>query len=313
MKKYFLSLVILAVSAVSFTSCLDSDNSDQNFTYTYGGNECFNRVVERGTTNEIWTKQPSYTFKYNVSKSKIDVQMSGITLGDDYKNLSFALPTLSFTQNNKDGFIETSGRDILPVTPSPYAFDVFKLRSYPARAIYINGKYVGLPVYDLSYTIQNTSDNSIYDVTVYPVVNAYLGATNSYDLENSSQVFVNKENLYQSPFVVEIDYEKKTAKMYVYNAKFKKDKNPTTFSVKDLPVTFTSDGYSISTPSDTQLPIINSQGNTIEGRTISGISITARLNYGATIMFECDLGEDGKFRMVAPLRYLLYANQDNED
>ena len=101
--------------------------------------------------------------------------------------------------------------------------------------------------------------------------------------------------------------------MYVYNAKFKKDKNPTTFSVKDLPVTFTSDGYSISTPSDTQLPIINSQGNTIEGRTISGISITARLNYGATIMFECDLGEDGKFRMVAPLRYLLYANQDNED
>ena len=158
----------------------------------------------------------------------------------------------------------------------------------------------------MTYTINNR-----YRVMVYPTQLVYFGSIVASDLKDNT-VF-SLTNDVETYYAVQINPEKMTAQLLVSGAQYKQGMNRYNFRVKDLPVELTNSGYIIRTEVNKKYDVWSDKSTTepVEGQSVSNILITASLDYGATITFTCDLGDDGEFGVNANLRYLLY-NQSNQ-
>lgn len=298
MKKYLLTLSAFILTALTFTSCLNSSHTEEIYTSRLGSDECFNYVKDLETGESIITHGASYIFIYNFTEALIDVQISGLQIASNFSGLSFKLPSFKMGADNKKGFYVCSGENITPVNTSEnYVFNKFSFRSLPARSY--NG--VSQPVFCLTFTINNR-----YQVTVLQKDNMYFGTTNGAAIDGSAL-----ESNYDAAYAVTLDPNNKKAVLRIYNAKFGPNMMPQTFGVKDLPVEFNSAGYVIR-EMDKSFPLFDTSNKTIEGWSISDLSINASLNTGATIAFKCDLGENGSFHVNAPLEYLIYPENEKQ-
>lgn len=290
------------------TSCLGSSSDDQRLTYNYGGNDCFNRVIDLQTGSAFIASAPSYNLQYNTTAGTVDITLSNVILSQGASALSFKFPTMKYSQDPTDGFIVTSGRSITPENTgaSAYVFDQFNLRAYFGRAL---GS-----VYYIRYQL-DINNEPRYEVTTYPNRNAYLGpitATNLVD-QKSYSTAGDLSAQADTYYIVLLDQQKQTATLQVYNGKYSESMNPLTFMVKDIPFTFTSTGYTLSAGSDTPLGVYTatSGDKPAEGYEMTDLSIVADLERGATIRFKCDFGDNDKYDVTASLRYLLYnTNKD---
>lgn len=308
MKKYLLSAAML-VSTLALTSCLGGSTDDQRLTYNYGGSECFNRVIDLQTGGEFIASAPTYNLQYNTTAGNVDIALSNIILSQGASPLSFKFPTMTYSQDPNDGFIVTTGRSITPenMGASSYVFDQFNLRAYFGRAL---GS-----VYYIRYQL-DINNEPRYEVTTYATRNAYIGPVSATNLENPDEIYSNADNLQAQAdtyYVVLLNQEKRTATIQVYNGKYTDTMTPLTFMVKDVPFTFTPDGYSVVAGTDQPLPVYTATSgeNPAEGLGMTNVSIIGNLERGATIRFKCDLGDDGKYDVTASLRYLLYNTNKN--
>ena len=302
MKKFLLSSAMLTAT-LCLTSCLGSTSDEQVLTYNYGGESCFNRVIDLQTGGEFIASAPSYNLKYTPADAQVEITLSNIILSPAASPLSFKFPTMKYTQDPQDGFIVTTGRSIVPENAgnSPYVFDSFTLRTYFGRSL---GS-----VYYIRYQL-DINNEPRYEVTTYPTRNVYLGPVNAVDLTDNS-VYNTANNLSAQAdtyYLVILDQEKRTATLQVYNGKYSDKMSPLIFMVKNLPYTYTDYGYSIMAGTDEALPVYTATSGTepAEGLELTDLSIIGNLQNGATIRFKCDLGDDGKYNVTASLRYLLY-------
>lgn len=308
MKKYLLSAAML-VSTLALTSCLGSSSDDQRLTYNYGGGECFNRVIDLQTGSEFIASAPTYNLEYTPNNGEVEIALSNVVLSQGASALSFKFPTMKYTQDQNDGFIVTTGRSITPVNAgaSAYVFDNFNLRAY-------FGRKLG-PVYYIRYQL-DINNEPRYSVTTYATRNAYIGPVAAINLENPDKTYTNADNLAAQAdtyYIVLLNQEKRTATIQVYNGKYSESMNPLTFMVKDVPFTFTSDGYSIVAGTDKPLGIFTgtSGDKPAEGLEMTDLSVIGNLERGATIRFKCNLGDNDKYNVTASLRYLLYNTKKN--
>ncbi|MDE5905500.1 hypothetical protein [Duncaniella sp.] len=306
MKKYLLSSAMLAAT-LSLTSCLGSSSGDeQTWTYNYGGDVCFNRVIDLQNGSEFIASSPSYNLKYTPADAQVEITLSNILLSQGASPLSFKFPTMKYTQDALDGFIVTTGRSIVPENAagnSPYVFDSFTLRTYFGRPNYLGS------VYYIRYQL-DINNEPRYEVTTYSKRNAYIGPVTATDLEDNS-VYTTANNIdaqADTYYLVILDQEKRTATLQVYNGKYSDSMTPLVFMVKDLPYTYTDYGYTIVAGTDNVLPVYTATSGEkpAEGLEMTDLSIVGNLQNGATIRFKCNLGDNDKYNVTANLRYLLY-------
>lgn len=308
MKKYLLSLGVIIAATLSLTSCLGSSNSEQKYTFAYGPNDCFNRVVDNETGESYIGMNPTYNIVFNMTSSQADIDISNLKLDSSYPAISLRLPTLPLKQDPNDGFYTVSGNDIVPQgLTSAYVFSTFNFRSFPFRSI---------PAYVINYTV-----NDRYDVTVYPTLPTYVGSVSATNLkpEDGKDPVFNLSPDYEGYYQLLINPEKMTAMLNVANAKFASGMSRYNFATRDLPVVLTANGFRIETELGKDYNIYSPQSvssptaTPIPGCTISDIRVYATLRTGATISFTCDLGDMGKYSVQANLRYLIYNEENNKN
>lgn len=308
MKKYLLSLGVIIAATLSLTSCLGSSTSGQKYTFNYGPSDCFNRVVDTETGETYIGLNPTYKFEFNMTDGKLALEMSNLKLTSGYQGLSFRFPELPFQIDSNDGFFTASGSSITPLgMTSAYVFDAFSLRAYPFRTP---------AVYVIDFTVENR-----YKVTTYPVYPTYLGSVMATNLDpkDGEEVSFSLDNDADSYYQLVINPEKMTAILGVMYAKYSKTMSRYSFAVRDLPVVLNEYGFSIATGADTKLDLYDPTSVTsptatpLAGVSISNLRVNATLRTGASITFDCDLGDKGKYSVNAVLRYLLYNNNTNNN
>ena len=310
MKKYLLSSAMLAAT-LSLTSCLGSTSDEQVLTYNYGSSEsCFNRVIDLQDGSEFIASSPSYNLKYTPAEAQVEITLSNIILSPAASPLSFKFPAMKYTQDQLDGFIVTTGHSIVPENAgnSTYVFDTFNLRAYFGRPSHLGS------VYYIRYQL-DINNEPRYEVTTYAKRNAYVGPVIATDLTDNS-VYNTANNLdaqADTYYIVNLDQEKRTATLQVYNGKYSDSMTPLVFMVKDLPYTYTEYGYTIVAGTDNALPVYTATSGEkpAEGLEMTDLSIVGNLQNGATIRFKCNLGDNDKYNVTANLRYLLYNTNKN--
>lgn len=308
MKKYFLSIGVALAASLSFTSCLESDNNEQTYTFNYGSSDCFNRVLDSETGEYYIGLNPTYSLKMNMTAQTVSIDMSNVKLSSDLNSgFSFRIPELPLKINSSDAFYVASGTNLTPVgqISSNFMFNSFDLHFSPFRAF----GTASIPVYNINYTVNNR-----YVVTTYPTSPVYFGSisavkTNAEESENAMYSVTNDVETY---YQIVINPEKMTAKLLVYGAKYSEKMKRYNFYVEDLPVVLIEGGYRINTEIDKDYKIKNNSNVVEEKMSIRNISVLATLKSGATISFDSDLDEYGKYDVTASLRYLLYDNSSNK-
>ena len=91
MKKYFLTFCALLATALTFTSCLSTSNSENVYTATLGSAECFARVYDMETQETITTQGASYSFKFNFTDGTIQPEIANLQLAPNFGGLTFKL------------------------------------------------------------------------------------------------------------------------------------------------------------------------------------------------------------------------------
>ncbi|MCM1076287.1 MAG: hypothetical protein NC411_02880 [Bacteroides sp.] len=301
MKKYFLSLGVIAAATLSLTSCLGSSSSEQTYTFTYGPNDCFNYVVDLKTGESYIGLSPTYKYEIETGSQEIDMDISNLRFNSDLSPISLRLPSMTMKINQNDGFYNISANDISPVgVGNSYVFDSFTMHFYPFRSP---------ALYEINYVV-----NDRYDVTVYPTyLGYYSSVAATIHTAGSTETTFNEVDP-ETVYIVQVNPEKMTASVILLNAKFATDEVRENLEIRGLPVTLTDSGYRISTESGKTYDVYQystPQSTTpLSGYSFSNISFSAVLSTGASMNFDCTLGTtavdskiERKYSVRATLRY----------
>lgn len=271
--------------ALLLTSCLSNDdNSNNEATYTYGGETCFNYVYDNETEEVNLFDGPNFSMLYNFTDATVAVDITGLTVSNELPKTSFKLPTLSYTIDVQAGMYVTRANNVVPVNAAfnNYEFNTFTLRSNPVRGIVVNSQVGLFPIYLPSFEL-----NGRYQVTVFPVQSVYLGVTNSIpkDTEDAT-TYTTKTNL----FSVTIYHKTKTASIAFIDSNFAEGMPLQSFEIKNLPVTLDETGYIISTEAGVKYPLYTASNKEQANCYASNIKASSTLASGLTVInFDLDL------------------------
>lgn len=278
MKKIF-PLLFLALS-VSLTSCLNDDPELSNhITLMYSGDQCFNRVTNLETGEVSYTGNPTYKMVFEQVKGKLDMEMSNIQLSSAFSGLSLLMPTIDYTYDGTSGYYLASATN-LPSgnSGSSYTFSNFSLRMIPNRYIQNSqGQTLNCPVYLIDYTLNDT-----YKIMVFPTNPVLVGMSSAVETPvtegeaPSGTPYVNKD-LYVNMLV---DPGKMTTSIGVNNVRFEDDMLHTSLVLKDLPVTITAGGYSVTVPGT--IPVYNTSGNLTNNSSVKDLTLNVDIRTGVS-------------------------------
>lgn len=247
MNKTFFSLILAAAVGLASTSCLNTDDDNsQKVILTYGGDQCFNRVVDLETGDALISGNPSYKMTFEQLKGKYDLEMSNIQLSNGYFGMSFQLPTLDYTYSSETGFFSVSAKDVSPTNANgSYVFNDFQFKMIPTRMV--NG--VNCPVYTFQYVVNNK-----FRVTTFPTTPVLLGTLTSQVYDNgvpSGETFKNNT----SYLALTIDPVNMKAKVVIEDALFEKEMMTRDIVIKDMAVSISDSDVAFSTPEGQELKL----------------------------------------------------------
>lgn len=283
MKKYILSSILL-LSAMSFTSCLNSDDDNRSeATITYGGAYCFNYVTDIQAEESFISTEPQYSFLLNYSQNTITPSMSNIKLnGADGSALAFKLPALSVSTGLENYSYACNGSYLIPEGQTQaYIFDNFSFKVID-RAIRIsNGSYIYSPVYNISYTINNR-----YDVMTLPVRYDLLGITTSKSNEEGATSYTSKDIVY----TIVLDPKTNKAGITLTDARFDSSHSYMSIGVKDLTYTISGTSIIINTPQDEKIQLYDAAGK-VENAYLSNLNLRINIPSGnaSSISFHANI------------------------
>lgn len=308
MKKSILSSILM-LSALPFTSCLNSDEGNKSeATITYGGSFCFNRVADMQTGESFISTEPQYTFLLNYTENLITPSMSNIRLnGADGGALAFKLPALKVNVGVQDYSYTCNGSDITPEGQTQsYIFDRFSFKVIDRAIKTSNGSYLYSPVYDITYSI-----NDRYSVTVFPTRYDLLGVTSS--IADGSDTFTSKDVIY----TISLDTKTQKANITLTDARFASNHSYMKIGVKELPYTVTAAGITIKTEPGEKIQLYDTVGK-IENAYLSDVNL--RINVpsgnGSSLSFHANItGMQGnaqadEYNVTASLSYYVPTSND---
>ncbi len=237
----------MAVAAIMLASC-STETKDSYQTVPFP--ECNLIIDNYDMSQPAQVSVAAYNVKFNFTKSCIDISTSDIIINN--KNYSFETDTMaivnkpfSFTYEGKDetGMKMTFAKN----GPAGAGSAASNLSGSFTVCFYRTGDLLS-PSYtvqgpdrlDLSYTL-----NDRYRVQTFWPTALYRGQT---VVTSGSNTFSTRGSDYLSV----IDFEKKTASLYVYNAEFAADAEkplPKVILLEDIPVIFSHDGFYLQSDS----------------------------------------------------------------
>lgn len=308
MKKSILSSILM-LSALSFTSCLNSDEGNKSeATLTYGGSYCFNRVTDMQTGESFISTEPQYSFLLNYTENLITPSMSNIRLNSaDGSALAFKLPALKVNVGMQDYSYTCNGSDLTPEGQTQaYIFDRFSFKVIDRAIKTSNGNYLYSPVYDINYSINNR-----YSVIVFPTRYDLLGITSS--IADGSDTYTTKDAIYS----ILLDPKTQKANITIQDARFASGHAYMRIGVKDLPYTITGAGISIITEQGQKIQLYDNAGE-VKGAYLSDLNLRINVPSGnaSSISFHANIvglqgsSQADEYDVVATLSYYVPTSED---
>lgn len=234
------SIMSLAAMAFVLASC-DTGTKDSYQTLTYPE---YNLIVDNQDPNQpAQASYVNYEVKNNISKNVVDVKASDLVINN--QKYSFETDTMALQSKtfNVEGLGNTYNLYFSKPGQAGQGSGVSNMNGtfvycYMTTSNLLNPSYnvtVGQRL-DLNYTL-----NDRYKVQTFWPASMYRGYTTS---SASGQSHSTRE----SDYVTQIDFEKNTASVYVYNAKLSADQAstfPKIIRFEGIPVVFTHQGFSL--------------------------------------------------------------------
>lgn len=234
-----LQILYLAIVAFVFTSC-DMGNKDSYYDMTYGESNLIVNIKD--PSQDASVSESSYKFHYNISKNVVDITANDIiinnhkisfetdTMAPVSKSFGEKLAYLGFsrTGNVGKGATVTNLKGYLPYQYTVVSANLFSSNykfeySYAERLL-------------LNYIL-----NDEYMISTFKAFSTYVGS--SYVSEES-----NTYSTKNTGYVVDIDFSKNKAKVYVLGMELEanpKSTDPKVMLLEDVPVVYTHDGFKL--------------------------------------------------------------------
>lgn len=296
MNKSTLIAALMAPALLFATSsCLSSDNNNkQESTLNYGGNQCFNMVTDNESGDYFISPAPNYTFVLDLINLQGTASMTGIKFGSNGSPLSFKLPAMPLTFDNKDYSYSLKGSLLTPEgVADQYVFNNFNMRVVE-RTLKLPTGYIYAPIFDISYNV-----NGRYKFTAFPTAYFLLGDVLAHPTgdDASAKDYKSEDSVVAIALNADkTDASKFTASLWVYDARFSENMNSMTFYAENLPVDITPYGFSIVTEDGEAIKVKDSAGE-IKDCSISNIKVRTSVPSGVTsVDFDAD------FKALQPTR-----------
>ena len=301
MKKNILTAVLMA-SALTFTSCLNSDgDNQQKTTINYGNNMCFNVVTDLNDPESTFiSTAPNYITEINFTDAAGVISMSNIKLTPEGSNLTFKLPALPLTVNNTEYSYNLNGTLITPEGQADQL--VFNKVGFSIieRNIQISGQWLYAPVYKMGFTV-----NGDYEITAFPTAYYFPGdkITSTLLTPGEDDEPYTDENAVVSIILStdKTDSQNLTATLTLYDVKLNSTMSAVTFRAENLPVSYDRAGFTIHTDENTAYGLKDAAG-IMKDCKISNINIRTSVPSGvSTMSFDVDLSALNPQRPIKPV------------
>lgn len=238
------AIIPMAVVALMLASCEPTTKDSYK---TMGYPECNFIIDNSDASAPAQVSTASYEVKFNLSKYCVDIKTSDLVINN--QKVSFETDTMALRTRNVqttiDGKTETlslltfsSGGSKWPGSAASDIKGTFVYSLVPTGSDILNPNFNVAYVerLDMNYMI-----NDRYNVQTFWPANFYMGQSvatagnDSYSTKNIS-------------YLTQIDFEKKTASVLVYNAEFAANEEkalPKVIRFEDIPVVFTHDSFSL--------------------------------------------------------------------
>ena len=255
-----LKILCLAIIALVLTSC-DLANKDSYYDMTYGE---ANLIVNiKDPNQDASVSESAYKFHYNMSKNVVDVSTADIIINNH--KISFETDTMAPTSK--------SFGEKLAYLGFSKAGNVGNGASVTDMKGYIPYQYVATSTnlfssnykFEYSYTerlLLNYVLNDEYRISTFKPFSTYVGSSH---VSEESNIYSTKNTGY----VVDIDFTKNKAKVYVLGMELEanpKSTDPKVMLLEDVPVVFTHEGFKLeaSAPKTTIPGVVDNKSAFVE-------------------------------------------------
>lgn len=242
--------IIFPIAALALFASCSTDTKDSYQTVRFSES---NLIIDTQDASQMaQVSNGSYDVKHNVSKGCVDISTTGLIVNN--QNITFETDTMALRSKTYsysiDGKEETGVKLVFSksgnassngsVSNMAGSFIMCYYRTGDlANPSYNVGLYERM---DLRYTLNDRySVQTFWPTAMYRGVSVASEGSDTYTTRSSDYVSV-------------IDFEKKTASVYVYNAEFSADKEKTLPKVilfEGIPVVYTHEGFSLESAAPT--------------------------------------------------------------
>lgn len=290
MKKIFSSLLSVIATGLLLTSCLSTDGSSSSRieSLTYGGDDCFNYVIDLSTGETFVTTAPNYSIEMDVFNLTASMSISNLQIVPG-QSLTFKLEDLKVDTASDTYSYRISGSNLAPATNSTmYSFDNLAF-TVGNRYMTVGGSTAFLPVYNMNFTV--TTGGKSYSVVVIPTTVYLVGklSTEPQDSEAAAQ----EDAVYRTDigvYAFKLNVTSKTAQFYFFDAKLRDDMVAANFWVDALPFTVNATSISIQGVAGQDYPVKSAANTEIKDCSVTDLRVTTIIPSGNTyIDFNANL------------------------
>lgn len=312
---------LLPLLPLVLTACVDSDTENTaTRILNYGGNQCFNQVVDTQTDEVFNSYSPNYELNLNLTERLVTTTITNMQLSSNNAGLTLRLPALPVNTNVTDVSYEATGTDFKPESTSAYTFDTFRLGVIERYVQDSSSENRYSPVYQITYRV-----NDRYDINVFPTTYDLLGAISSTPAtptatdsdeparaesssgnENTGEAFTVTNILH----TLTLDINKSTLSLLIDGVQYAGTMSPSRIRINDIPYTIAKGAIEVSTPADVTYQINDILGP-ITGCTLQDIRIRIAVPSGqSTISYRANItkmqGNDqiGDYNVTTTAGYL---------
>ncbi|MDE6370576.1 MAG: hypothetical protein K2K92_03695 [Duncaniella sp.] len=284
---------LLPLLPLVLTACVDSETENTaTRIINYGGNMCFNQVVDTQTGEFFNSYSPNYELNLNLTERLVTTSITNMQLSPGNAGVTLRLPALPVNTNTTDVSYEVTGTDIKPEATSAYTFDKFRLGVIERYVQGTSAENRYSPVYQITYSV-----NDRYDINVFPTSYDLIGAISSTPVtaptpgadsdataraassgtESTAQAYTVTNILH----TMTLDVAKNTATLVIDGVRYADTMSPSLLKINNIPYTVAKGAIEVSTPADVTYQINDILGP-ITGCTLQDIHIRIAVPSGQT-------------------------------
>ncbi len=227
-----LSILCTAILAFSMVSCLgDSEDPEytQQMTYT-----CYNKIVHTSESSTVNATLGKYEFDFNFTAATVGLK-AYVSLNPGDATIPLDLGTMKLSVSQSDNSYNFTANNVdVSYNGATYSITNFvgKIATYSATS---GGQQTAVSIVTLSFYVNGVYRVDALDPQPYYFSNATITT------DPNGNTYSTSDTQYKIAFTASKD----KADITLYQAKFMEQMPAQTFVLKDVPVTYTLNGYEL--------------------------------------------------------------------